>query len=133
MNKKTLSTLVAAKTPTVAPQETSKRAAISPLDQAEFKKTRTFSTESLPDAPDASLQISLSDSDIAKIADALSKSFEPQKTSIVEQVADRVVQELHEKISTIECENKSLRKTVAELTIKVHSLEDNEDRQNKYS
>ncbi|KAH3852529.1 hypothetical protein DPMN_095039 [Dreissena polymorpha] len=40
--------------------------------------------------------------------------------------------ELHEKISTIECENKSLRKTVAELTTKVPSLEDNEDRQNQY-
>ncbi|KAH3871866.1 hypothetical protein DPMN_035081 [Dreissena polymorpha] len=80
MSKKSSSTSAMAKTPMVASQESSKGAATSPFDQVDFKKKRQFLTKSLCDA---SVQISLSDSDIATIADVKSKLFEPQFTFIV--------------------------------------------------
>ncbi|KAH3775043.1 hypothetical protein DPMN_176439 [Dreissena polymorpha] len=129
------------KTKTTGKSESKKRDASSPLNQADMKKVRTFSLESIPDEDHLNMSdqpshqniINLSNEDITRISDILKQPFDLQISNIVSSIASGVLGGLNTEIAVIKSENLTLRNQVNQLESKVADMNALIDRQNQYS
>lgn len=109
-----------------------KRDASSPLDSDTVKKTRIKSTESTAEHVEQ-LSVSLSDEQLAKIAEILKVSFLGQLKEIATDIVDKAVSSLKQTFTDLESENKVLREKVFALEKRIETIERIDDKMNQYS
>lgn len=95
-----------------------KRGAVSPLDQADTKKSRILS-----DGDETVPVIQMSEEQIIQIGNILKVSFDQQISDMVSNIVSGVLQGLENKVANLEQENAQLREQVTSLTNKVTVLE----------
>ncbi|XP_052285650.1 uncharacterized protein LOC127881623 [Dreissena polymorpha] len=119
-------------TPTV--NNTKKRFLSSPQDIADLKKGR-FLDSIMETAGNTSAvnSLSLSDTDLEKIALVLKSAFQDDILSLIKPVVDGVVQGLQSRLDLLSHENATLKQENEDLRLRVNSLENMIDDAEQYS
>lgn len=103
-----------------------KRQPTSPLDQSDFKKYKSHTSDWETEMAEPGPHIQLGDAELKRISELLRSSFDHQVSEMTASIVDGVLGGLRTKVTELENENTSLKS-------RIQLLEDKLDRSEQYS